>query len=58
VVDPAVLPTENTIADYIGWTHGVGEPNGSYVFRFTVRGTLNGEPAEVTATSQKISMTG
>lgn len=58
VVNPAVLPTENTIADYIGWTHGTDEPNGTYVFRFTVHGTLNGEPAEVSATSQKISMTG
>jgi len=42
---------------YAGWQHAVGEPNGKYVFQYTVHGTLNGAPVDVTASSQPIFMT-
>jgi len=58
VGNPAVLPTEAAIPFYTGWLHTADEPNGSYVFRFTVHGTLNGAPADVEAVSQAITMTG
>jgi hypothetical protein len=58
VGNPAVLPTEAAIPFYTGWLHAAGELNGSYVFRFTVHGTLNGAPADVDAVSQAITMTG
>jgi hypothetical protein len=54
---PAVLPTEAAIPFYAGWLHAAGEPNGTYVFRFTVHGTLNGAPVDVDATTPKIEMT-
>jgi hypothetical protein len=58
VGDPAVIPGENTVVVFDGWSHGVGEPNGTYVFKFTVHGTLNGTPVDLTASSPPISMTG
>jgi hypothetical protein len=57
VVSPAILPGENTAVFYTGWTHAVGEPNGTYVFRYTVHGTLNGAPVDLTASSPPIEMT-
>jgi hypothetical protein len=58
VVDnPAVLPGENTAILYGGWIHGDQEPNGTYVFRYTVHGTLNGTPVDLTASSPPILMT-
>ena len=42
---------------YTGWIHAVGEPNGKYVFRYTVHGTLNGTPVDLTASSPPIVMT-
>lgn len=54
---PAVAPGENTIAYYIGWAHGVGEATGKHVFRWTLHGTLNGNPVDLTATSPQITMT-
>lgn len=57
VLNPAVLPGENTAALYAGWIHGVGEPTGTYVFTYTVHGTLNGAPVDVTASSPAIRMT-
>jgi hypothetical protein len=57
VGNPAVLPGENTAAFYIGWFHGDQEPNGTYVFRFTIHGTLNGTPVDLTASSPPIVMT-
>jgi transposase len=33
---------ENTSILYTGWAHWNAEPNGTYVFRFTIHGTLNG----------------
>ena len=54
----AVIPGENVIAFYSGWTHTVDEPGGKYVFKFTIHGTLNGEPLTLTATSPQITMTG
>jgi hypothetical protein len=58
VIDrPAILPGENTTALYVGWVHGTGEPNGTYVFRFTIHGTLNGTPVDLRASSPPIEMT-
>jgi len=57
VGSPAVLPGENTVVLYAGWAHGTTEPNGTYVFKFTVHGTRNGTPLDLTATSQPIQMT-
>lgn len=54
---PAILPGENTTALYVGWSHGAGEPNGTYVFRFTIHGTLNGAPVDLSASSPPIEMT-
>jgi hypothetical protein len=53
---PAVIPGENTVVLFPGWVHGPGEPNGTYVFRYTVHGTVNGAPADLTATTPPIEM--
>ena len=42
--NPAVVPGEQAAVLFAGWGHASGEPNGKYVFRYTVHGTLNGEP--------------
>ena len=55
---PAILPGEQTAAVYVGWTHGTGEAVGKYVFRYTVHGTLNGEPVDVSTSTPPITMTG
>jgi hypothetical protein len=57
VGDPAVLPGEEAFVFYTGWAHGVGEPNGTYVFKFTIHGTLNATPTDLTASSPPIAMT-
>ncbi len=54
---PAVVPGEQAAVLFAGWGHGAGEPNGRYVFQYTVHGTLNGLPADVTASSRPIFMT-
>jgi hypothetical protein len=53
---PAVIPGENEVVLFPGWVHGPGEPNGTYVFRYTVHGTLNGIPTDLVASSQPIEM--
>ena len=55
--EPAVIAGENTVVFYPGFTHGDGEPNGTYVFRYTMHGTLNGTPVDLTASSPPIQMT-
>jgi hypothetical protein len=57
VTNPAVMPGERTDIFWTGWLHGDAEPNGLYVFRYTVHGTLNGEPVEVSGSSPPIRMT-
>jgi hypothetical protein len=57
VTNPAVVPGEVTSVVYAGWVHGDTEPNGTHVFKFTVRGTLEGMPVELRANSQPIEMT-
>jgi hypothetical protein len=52
-----VLPRENTAVLYVGWIHGSGELNGKHVFQFTVHGTLNGTPVDLTARGPAIQMT-
>jgi hypothetical protein len=56
VRSPAVLPGEKTAVFFAGWGHAAGEPNGKYVFEFTVHGTLNGTPIDVSASSKPIFM--
>jgi hypothetical protein len=58
VGSPAVVPGENTAVLYAGWIHGNTEPNGAYVFKYTIHGTLNGTPVDLTASSPPIQMTG
>jgi hypothetical protein len=58
VVDnPAVVPGEITEVVFAGWGHRADEPNGTYVFNFTVHGTLNGTPLDLHASSRPIEMT-
>jgi len=58
VVDsPAVIPGEDTVVLYAGWAHGSTEPNGVYVFKFTVHGTQSGASLDLTASSPPIQMT-
>jgi hypothetical protein len=57
VRQPAVIPGENTAVLYAGWSHGDAEPDGTYVFEFTVHGSLNGEPVDLVARSKPIEMT-
>jgi hypothetical protein len=57
VIAPAILPGEKTVAFFMGWAHGTGEPNGTYVFRFTIHGTVDGQPVDLTADSPSIVMT-
>lgn len=57
VLNPAILPGEDTIGFYDGWFHSTAEPTGSYVFRFTFHGTLNGAPVDLTASSRSVQMT-
>jgi len=58
VTNPAVIPGERTSVFYDGWIHVSNEPNGAYVFRYTVHGTLNGNSVDVTASSPPIQTTG
>jgi ABC-type molybdate transport system permease subunit len=58
VLNPAVLPGENVAAVYTGFVHSVGELNGTYVFKYTIHGTLNGMPVNLSASSAPIQMTG
>jgi hypothetical protein len=57
VGSPAVIPGEVTSVVFTGWTHTVGEANGTHVFKYVVHGTLNGEPVVLTAYSRPIEMT-
>ena len=57
VGSPAVLPGEEAAVFYWGWAHGNAEPNGTYVFKFTIHGTLNGTPVDLRASSPPIVMT-
>ena len=54
---PAILPGERTIALYEGWAHGFDEPDGTYLFKYTVHGSVNGAPVDLVGTSSKIEMT-
>jgi len=57
VNSPAVLPGENTVLLYAGWAHGTTEPNGTYVFKFTIHGTQNRTLLDLMASSPPIQMT-
>jgi hypothetical protein len=58
IQNPAVLPGENTIGFYAGWSHDPTDRNGTFVFTYTIHGTLNGNPVDLTASSPAIQMTG
>jgi hypothetical protein len=55
--NPAVVPGEVASVLYAGWSHGVDEPDGTYVFKHTIHGSLNGTAVALTASSPPISMT-
>jgi hypothetical protein len=57
VGNPAILPGENTVALFVNWIHGSNEPDGRYVFSFTVHGTLNGTPVDLSASGPPVNMT-
>jgi hypothetical protein len=57
VSNPAVLPGEETSVFWTGWSHGNTEPNGTYVFKFTIHGTLDANPVTLTASTPPIVMT-
>jgi hypothetical protein len=57
VGSPAVVPGETAAILYYNWRHGNTEPNGTYVFRYTIHGTLNGNPVDLTVSSPPIEMT-
>lgn len=56
VTSPAIDPGEITAIHHIPWTHADFEPNGTYVFKFTVHGTLNGTSVDLMASSPPIGM--
>jgi hypothetical protein len=58
VISPAVLPGEDVSVYFEGWFHTQGETNGSLVATFTVHGTFNGQPLDLTASSPPIQLTG
>jgi hypothetical protein len=55
--NPAVIAGENTSILYVGWAHGANEPDGTYVFKYTIHGTLNSAPVDLAASSPPIEMT-
>jgi hypothetical protein len=57
VGSPAVIPGEVTSVVFTGWTHAVGEQNGTHVFKYVVHGTLNGAHVDLIAYSRPIEMT-
>ena len=57
VGSPAIDPGEVTAILHSSFFHARGEPNGTYVFRLTVHGTLNGTPVDLTASGPPIRMT-
>jgi len=57
VTSPAVMPGERTMIFWTAWAHGDQEPNGLYIFRYTIHGTLNGTPVDVSGSSPPIRMT-
>jgi hypothetical protein len=58
VQNPAVVPGEDTVAFFAGWIHDTTDPNGTFVFTYTIHGTLNGDPVDLTASAPSIQMTG
>jgi hypothetical protein len=60
VISPAVLPGEDVAVFFEGWFHTTdpSDPNGLLVVTFTVHGTLNGTPVDLTASAPPIQETG
>jgi hypothetical protein len=56
--NPAVIPGEDTTAFYIGRVQNGPGPTGSFVFKYTIHGTLNGTPIDLIASSPPIQITG
>jgi hypothetical protein len=57
VTNPAVAAGEVTSVVYTSWVHADFEPDGTHVFKFTVHGTFEGTPVDLTASSRPIEMT-
>lgn len=53
---PAIIPGENTVAFYVGQPLDLG--SGKYVFAYTLHGTLNGNPVDLSATGPQIIAVG
>ena len=56
--NPAVIPGEDTTAFYIGRIQNGPGPTGTFVFKYTIHGTVNGIPIDLTASSPPIQLTG
>jgi ABC-type branched-subunit amino acid transport system substrate-binding protein len=54
VQNPAVIPGENTVALYVGWIHDTTDPIGTWIFTYTIHGTLNGNPVDLTVKAPSI----
>jgi hypothetical protein len=52
---PAIIPGENTVAVFFGQPF---DGPGTYVFKYTLHGTLNGSPVDLSANSPRITATG
>jgi len=52
---PAIIPGENTVAVFFGQPF---DGPGTYVFKYTLHGTLNGDEVVLSATSPRITATG
>jgi hypothetical protein len=53
---PAIIPGENTVAVFFGQPLELG--SGKYVFNYTLHGTVNGNPVDLSATSPQVIATG
>ena len=53
---PAIIPGENTVAVFFGQPLDLG--SGKYVFNYTLHGTLDGNPVDLSATSPQVTATG
>lgn len=58
VQNPAVIPGEDTAGVYVGWIHDTTDQTGVWVFKYTIHGTVNGTPVDLTASSPPIQFNG
>ena len=58
IQNPAVIPGEDTVGLYVGWVHDTTDQTGNWVFTYTIHGTLNGNPVDLTTSSPPTRFTG